>query len=312
MACSMNRLDRLAGILVKLQSNKTLTAQELSRAFGVCVRTVYRDIRSLETAGIPIGAEAGKGYFLAEGYCLPPVSLTPEEASALLIASKLAVHMTDASTAQNIRSAVSKIRAVLKDDVKDYLLTIDEKVSVCDGSPQPPIQADIMKIVETALHSGRGLALQYCSGATDQPTTRKVEPVSLGYFEGHWHMIAYCCLRNGYRNFRLDRIRSITLDNAPIERIHPPIGEILRGMLKTKPLTEVALRLDNDAGCEKIQNLCAVGVLNVQELSGRTEIRLVTDSIAVLSSWLNRYATNVEVLMPDELKALIHRQPVNT
>lgn len=307
MGCSINRLDRLAGILVKLQSNKTLTAQELSLEFGVCVRTVYRDIRSLETAGIPIVAEPGKGYFLIEGYCLPPVTLTSDEASALVIASKLAEQMTDASTAQSLRSAVSKIRAVLKDDVKDYLLTIDEKVAVCDGSSQSHIQANIMKIIETALYTKQALELEYCAGEAGNRTTRKVEPVSLGYFEGRWHLIAFCCLRDTYRNFRLDRVHSVTLDGTPVKKSHPPLEEILREMLKTKTLTEVTLRLNKGEGFERIKSLCAAGILDVQELGGQMEVRMVTDSIEVLYRWLNRYAADVEILEPASLKTLIAR-----
>ena len=72
MIRSVNRLDRLSAILVRLQAGKIVTAQELASEFGICLRTVYRDIRSLEKAGIPIGAEPGKGYFLAKGFpCRP-------------------------------------------------------------------------------------------------------------------------------------------------------------------------------------------------------------------------------------------------
>ncbi len=80
----MNRIDRLSAILIQLQSKQVVKAQEVADRFGISLRTVYRDIKSLEEAGIPIGAEAGKGYFIMDGYHLPPVMFTKEEASALL------------------------------------------------------------------------------------------------------------------------------------------------------------------------------------------------------------------------------------
>ena len=84
----MNRLDRLTAILIHLQTKRVVRAQELSDRFNISLRTVYRDVRSLEEAGVPIGAEAGVGYFLND-YHLPPVSFTNTEASALLLAGKL-------------------------------------------------------------------------------------------------------------------------------------------------------------------------------------------------------------------------------
>ena len=68
----MNRIDRLTAILVQLQSKKVVTAKEIADRFEISLRTVYRDVRALEDAGVPIGAEAGKGYFIMDGYHLPP------------------------------------------------------------------------------------------------------------------------------------------------------------------------------------------------------------------------------------------------
>ena len=79
----MNRIDRLTAILIQLQSQRIIRAQEIADRFEISLRTVYRDIRALEEAGVPIGAEAGIGYFLADGYRLPPVHFTPEEARAM-------------------------------------------------------------------------------------------------------------------------------------------------------------------------------------------------------------------------------------
>lgn len=83
------RLSRLAAILTLLQTKRLLTATEIARRFQISVRTVYRDIRALEAAGVPVFTEEGKGYSLMEGYRLPPVAFTEHEAMALITAEQL-------------------------------------------------------------------------------------------------------------------------------------------------------------------------------------------------------------------------------
>jgi len=80
----MNRIDRLTAMLVHLQSKKVVKAEEMSDRFEISLRTVYRDVKALMEAGVPIGSEAGKGYFIVDGYHLPPVMFTQDEASSIV------------------------------------------------------------------------------------------------------------------------------------------------------------------------------------------------------------------------------------
>src|ERR687897_2699091 len=93
----MNRIDRLTAILIQLQTKRVVKAEEIADRFEISLRTVYRDVRALMEAGVPIGSEAGKGYFIVDGYHLPPVMFTTDEASALMLAGKLVEKMTDNS-----------------------------------------------------------------------------------------------------------------------------------------------------------------------------------------------------------------------
>src|SRR5690349_782337 len=110
----MNRIDRLAAIVLQLQSRRLVKARDIAERFALSLRTVYRDIRALEEAGVPVIGEAGMGYRLMEGYKLPPVMFSNEEASALLTASKLVQSKTDETTAKHYASALDKIKAVLR------------------------------------------------------------------------------------------------------------------------------------------------------------------------------------------------------
>ena len=124
----MNRIDRLTAILIQLQTKQVVTAQEIANRFEISLRTVYRDVRALEEAGVPIGAEAGKGYFLSEGFHLPPVMFTPEEANALMLGSKLIEGQTDNSIKHHFYEAMLKIKSVLKNAEKEGLQALEEKL----------------------------------------------------------------------------------------------------------------------------------------------------------------------------------------
>jgi predicted DNA-binding transcriptional regulator YafY len=126
----MNRFDRITAILIQLQARRVVSGPALAAQFGVSLRTIYRDLRTLELAGVPLFGEAGVGYSLAEGYRLPPVMFTHEEAAALLTAEKLAAQLTDAATAQRSGAAMDKLLAVLRHSDRDYLETLTPHIQV--------------------------------------------------------------------------------------------------------------------------------------------------------------------------------------
>src|SRR5664279_5689637 len=97
----MNRIDRVTAILIQLQSKRVVKAQEIADRFNISLRTVYRDVKTLDEAGLPVIGEAGVGYSIMEGYRLPPVMFTREEATAFLTAEKLVEKLTDVSTRKN-------------------------------------------------------------------------------------------------------------------------------------------------------------------------------------------------------------------
>nr|WKN38469.1 YafY family protein [Tunicatimonas sp. TK19036] len=206
----MNRIDRLTAILIHLQSQRITRAQALADRFNISLRTVYRDIRALEEAGVPIGSEAGVGYFLADGYRLPPVRFTPEEARALFVASKLVGTLTDASVQEHHESALFKIKSVLKVEQQEMLDDLQSKTAVLGSLPQAKEPNDVhLEKVQQALLSRKVLEMDYYSPGSGQFTRRGIEPMGMVYYGDAWHIIAYCQLRQDYRDFRLDRMSKL-------------------------------------------------------------------------------------------------------
>lgn len=212
MDAPLCRFDRLIALLLQLQTRPVVRAQDLADQYGVSARTIYRDLRTLEAAGVPLAAEAGVGFSLAAGYRLPPVMLTLAEATALLTAEKLAEQFTDAATAQLSRSAMDKVRAVLRHSDRAYLQHVTPHIRV--RHPVPVLTADsslaVRQTLETSLGNRQLVWIEYRTGYEQQLSQREIEPIGL-YFHLHWHVVAFCRLRQQVRDFRLDRIASLQL-----------------------------------------------------------------------------------------------------
>ncbi|WP_262922929.1 helix-turn-helix transcriptional regulator [Hymenobacter cellulosilyticus] len=215
----MNRFDRITALLIQLQAKRVVKGPELAQRYGVSLRTIYRDLRTLEEAGVPLSGEAGLGYSLAEGYRLPPVMFTREEATALLTAEKLAAQLTDAHTAQLSQTAMDKLRAVLRRPDRDYVETLSSRIRIFGGARRsaaaaPALAFGTQQPLLDAIARQRVVRLEYRAGHQGTPSRRDVEPIGV-YFGQHWHVVAFCRLRQEFRDFRLDRIAGLqVLDEA--------------------------------------------------------------------------------------------------
>ncbi len=160
----MNRIDRLTAILIQMQTKRIIKAEEIADRFEISLRTVYRDVKALMEAGVPIGSEAGKGYFIVDVYHLPPVMFTQEEGSAMLFAGKLVEKMTDNSIRKEFDSALLKIKAVLNEAEKDHLENLHAHVEVKNmPHDQPPFPNDFLTTIQKAAVNKDVLKMEYAS-----------------------------------------------------------------------------------------------------------------------------------------------------
>lgn len=211
----MNRLDRLTSILIQLQSKQLTTAREIAERFEVTNRTIYRDIQTLRLAGVPIGEEEGKGYFLVEGYQLPPVMFTMEEARALITTSKILNYHSENSLKQNYESALLKIKAVLSPKNKDNLEFLNSRIGF--QKPWAPTSLSLDSI-QQAITENKKLKIKYQTRGEEQLTERIIQPYAVYFTGAVWSTIAFCELRQEIREFRLDRIRELKLEQIHFKR----------------------------------------------------------------------------------------------
>jgi predicted DNA-binding transcriptional regulator YafY len=292
-------------IFIHLQSKCVVQARELAQRFDVSIRTIYRDMRSLENAGIPIAAETGKGYFLVEGYHLPPVMFTPQEIGALLLAERTAGLFTDPASQASLVSALTKIKAVLKDAQKDWASAVEEQMSAYNPQAMDTPQTNrFIQDLQNALYEKKTLEIRYRSLKSDQSTQRKIEPVHM-YFAGmYWYVVAFCHLRDAYRIFRVDQIEDLQPTDLNFTHTHPPIDEILRTMLESKAGHCVILRFPDKLAWEAFRNHLLPGcILKTENNEARVEVTLLVDSLQVIGKWLVESGCEYEIEQPDELKA---------
>jgi len=201
------KIVRLVSILTELQATKLVTATKLAHKFEVSTRTIYRDIKALEQAGIPIITEDGRGYTLMEGYRFPPVMLTERETNALVTAEKLIARNKDASFVKEYTDAITKIKAVLRYSVKDKADYLGERVYF-DGNEGKERTSNDLSSIQYALTNHLLIQMEYEDEHKNR-TSRTIEPFALLHSDGNWLLLAKCQLRNAYRFFRLDRVRQL-------------------------------------------------------------------------------------------------------
>ncbi len=305
----MNRIERLTAILIHLQSKKIVKAQEIADRFDISKRTVFRAIGALEEAGIPIGSEQGVGYFIVDSYHLPPVGFSKEEASALLIANKLTEKLTDKGLRENLNSALYKIRSILNYSEKEFVENIDNCIEVYSSSSI--LKSDVPdKIIDTILKGiDKKLAIEliYNSYSKNEDTCRIVEPVGICHYSFNWHLIAYCKLRNDYRDFRIDRIKNIkiTNDKFTIED-KPSVDDYFKTITLDREVSLVRLLFDKKVIQEINQARYYYGFVEEKDLGDKVEMSFLSNSENYIGRWIITIMDQVEIIEPKSLIFTVH------
>lgn len=208
------RLSRLTAILTQLQSSRVVTATQLAERHQVSVRTIYRDIRTLERSGIPIITEEGKGYSIMEGYHLPPVVFTEDEANALITVEQLTRGNKDGSLSESVSSALEKIKAILRYSQKGNADLLADRVyfgvgESGSGDPNAERTSDNLMQIQSAIIHFQVVRIAYHS-SENKRTARDIEPFAIYSIHGNFLLVAFCRLRQDFRAFRIDYIESLT------------------------------------------------------------------------------------------------------
>lgn len=221
----MRRADRLFQIVQLIRGRRLTTAAFLAQRLEVSERTVYRDVADLQHQGVPIEGEAGVGYRLGNGFDLPPLMFTQDEAAALTAAARLAQSWVDPALAADIDSALGKIVSVLPPAarVSAEAVALYAPALGMDAATRTHLQA-----LREAVQARRKLRLAYRDEA-GAPSERTVRPLGCFYWGKVWTLSAWCELRQDFRGFRADRIDALQVLD---ERFRDEPGKTLADLLR--------------------------------------------------------------------------------
>jgi predicted DNA-binding transcriptional regulator YafY len=211
------RLTRLTAILTQLQSKQVVTAKKLADKFGVSNRTIYRDIKTLENAGVPIITEEGKGYSIMDGYRIPPIMFTEDEANALLTAELIIQSSKDSSLIEKFSEAISKVRAVIPGKIKNRTERLEQKMGITNTYIDTSPKSKYLLEIQHALLEYLVISIDYKDKA-GQSTKRNIEPFAIYSTQNNeWVMIAFCRLRKDFRTFSLINIDKLMTTTEKFE-----------------------------------------------------------------------------------------------
>jgi predicted DNA-binding transcriptional regulator YafY len=304
----LNRIDRLHAILTHLQSKKRVTAQAIADRFHISLRTVYRDVKALEESGVPVIGEAGSGYSIMEGYRLPPVMFTQEEAAALLLGAKLTRQMTDASVQKQFDNALFKIKSVLRSTDKEHVDVLENNITVSLYPHQLEAASDQhLATIQKAIAEKKLVLLHYQSNSGNELTERLTEPIGLWHYSQSWHLIAWCRLRNGYRDFKVSRIKRLQLKEEQfVPRSYTSLHDYISNFsgMGTAP-QEVAVLFDKEIVPLVSNTKYYYGFVNQEAAGDKKRLYFLTGFLEGLARWLLMFTNGVTIESPPILKTIM-------
>ena len=202
----LRRADRLFDILRILRvASRPVTAASIADQLEVTVRTVYRDVATLQARRIPIEGAAGIGYVLRRGFDLPPLMFTEDEAEAIAVGVRMLARTGDPGLLKAAESVLSKVTLVVPDLLRAQLETAPLYVST-SGAPVPA-RRDLPATIRHAIRDGRKMRIAY-QDEDGRETRRVIQPFAVAYYVEATLICAWCELRQDVRHFRTDRVVS--------------------------------------------------------------------------------------------------------
>ncbi|MBF6641352.1 YafY family transcriptional regulator [Flavobacterium sp. J49] len=297
---SPKRFDRVIAILIQLQSKKIVKAQELAERFEVSLRTIYRDIRTLEASGVPIYGEAGIGYSLVDGYRLPPVMFTREEASSFIAAEKLMQKFIDKELGQHYQSAMFKLKSVMQSSDKDWVSSIESKVLIQPtmGNLFNENVPNAMSILFKSAADKTQVILDYQAIDADVASERTIEPVGVFHDHNNWYVLGFCHLRNDYRQFRADRIEGIKKTQKEFTQEHETLETYLNKEHEI-PTTKVRILVDKKISKYLSSEKKYYGFVSQKNTGDLVEMTFLSrDIVNGFARWFLMFADYAEIIEP--------------
>lgn len=304
----MNKFDRVISTIVLLQTRKIVKAKAISEKFGISLRTVYRDILTLKTAGIPIIGDPGIGYSIMDGYRLPPLMFNEGEAAALLTAEKFIGKVTDQNTQMHYSNALQKIKAILRSTEKQSLAVLDESIVFSEDNKweHKAYLQDLFKSI-----ASKNIVKVKYQKADGTNSERKIEPIGCYHQFNNWYLIAYCQLQNDYRTFKMNRIVSLQVLEDYFNRQHIGLQEYIdrqnKDWQEKQQFYNIEIAFNQSLLSFAESRKYYFGFVDQTMVQDVVHMKFLNSSLDVMARWLLQFGNQATVIAPAELSELIKR-----
>ncbi|WP_426481887.1 helix-turn-helix transcriptional regulator [Chryseobacterium sp. R2ACT005] len=301
----LKKLDRVTAILTQLQSKPVVRAQDLAEKFDVSIRTIYRDVKTLENAGIPIVGEAGNGYSLMDGYKLPPIMFTKEEVLSFITAEKLMQKFSHQSLGSHYQAAMEKVRSVLRNSDKNLIQNIEKQIDVFSfHTDSGDSLKNVIPIILESIADKTQLNIRYqtVDGRVDN---RIIETVGMFFEFNFWYIMAFCTLRKDFRQFRIDRILEISKTLNPFLQEYGQVNDYRKKSNGNK--VRAKLLVDKKIMSHLVNSKKYYGLTEEVETEQGVELTFETEWISDgFPRWLVTFADYATVLEPESLRTRLN------
>lgn len=206
---SLAKAERLLRLLQTLRRHRyPVLGKDLAEELGISLRTLYRDVAALVVQGAHIDGSPGVGYLMRPGFLLPPLMLTQEEVEALVLGSRWVSQRGDPVLQEAAADLLAKVEAILPSELRQEMAS--SGLLIGPTSEDTPMPDRDLALIRKAIRNESKLSMCYLD-SSDEETRRVVWPFALGFFDHALILAAWCELRQDYRHFRTDRVRSFTV-----------------------------------------------------------------------------------------------------
>lgn len=297
--------------MLELQQKEVLRAEDLAFKFETSIRTIYRDIQALSEAGVPVIGAPGLGYSLMDGYFLPPISFTVEEAVTLLIGTDFIEQRFDRDYGMGAKTSRRKIEAILPENVQSETSRIRKTIRLLSSNEHVMWgkEREYIVMVRGAILGERKVSFYYTKNIPEvdgnRQSFRVVSPYGLVLVYGSWVLIAYCDLRQEIRHFRLSRMTDLTIledqfrmpSHFNLTDYKPPDDRNLRVVIQIDPSIVDKVKESNNFYMEAIEE-------NENGIFATFRVRQPEEILHWVLSW----GADVVVLEPESFRHQIHKE----
>lgn len=282
------RESRLFRIVYYLLQNGKATAPELAQKFEVSIRTIYRDIDSISSAGIPIYATQGKGggISILNDYTLDKSLFSEQEQEQMLTALQGMV----AATEENSNELLTKLSGLFQINSTNWI-----EVDFSDWAHRTP-QQDTFNIIKEAIFQKRVISFCYFSGKGNKEK-RNVRPIRLVFKSKSWYLYSFCLLRNDYRFFKLTRIKELEMLSETFTQDFTPTK--IEKQIQVENTVAVKLKFDRQAAF-RVYDEFTDSI--TEDSQGNLYVQIDLPDNEVLYSYVMSFSDSVEVIEPQSIR----------